>query len=305
LAGELTDDASGRSLRPVNSTGGSLRDRLNSDRPLVAVELRPPRKDLTGAQAMDAWIDAYHSVQRLSKSDTVVFLTDNAVGIGEEENLSHLVNNLGSDAVRERIVPFLTLKHTLDYCRRYAERSRRERFPGLVVLGGDKHDGIPRCLPHAWELRQVLRSAHPSMVLGGWINPHRNVAQQVDYLLAERSSVDFVLTQIVSHHDLSGIEQLLAASARHGLDLPILAGVFYYRSPRRKTLEQLSQFIPVPIDAVVRDFAAGQTADAIAATTIAALDRLGIRRVYLSNLATSSAPLQWAKITALARGQLA
>src|SRR5262249_20405998 len=134
-----------------------LKDRLADASPLLAVELRPPRKDLEGVRAMEAWIDVYHAVRALSASDTLVFLTDNAVGAAEEENLNHLVTNLGEDAVRERIVPFLTLKHPLDYCRWYAGRARTAGFPGLVVLGGDAQDGIPRCLPHAFELRAIFR----------------------------------------------------------------------------------------------------------------------------------------------------
>ena len=103
---------------------------------------------------MDAWMDVHRAVARLSNADTAIFLTDSAVGAGEEEGMAHLAANLGPRAVRERIVPFLTLKHPLDYCLRCAARARRERFPALVVLGGDKRGGPPRCLPHAFELRE-------------------------------------------------------------------------------------------------------------------------------------------------------
>src|SRR5439155_18819428 len=90
--------------------GKRLKERLADPRPLLAVELRPPRKDLEGVRAMEAWIDVYHSVRGLAASDTVVFLTDNAVGASEEENLGHLQRNLGQEAVRDRILPILTLK---------------------------------------------------------------------------------------------------------------------------------------------------------------------------------------------------
>ena len=81
--------------------GKRLTERLADPRPLLAAELRPPRRDLQGVRAMDAWIDVYHAVVGLSAADTVVFLTDNAVGATEEENLKHLVTNLGKDAVRD------------------------------------------------------------------------------------------------------------------------------------------------------------------------------------------------------------
>src|SRR5215217_614424 len=110
---------------------------LKSGSSVFAAELRPPRAELATAEGMDAWIDTYHAVRRLTRQGTYVFLTDSAVGAEEEDNLRHLVTNLGRDVARERIVPFLTSKHTLDYCYGYAERAQQHGFPSLVVLGGD------------------------------------------------------------------------------------------------------------------------------------------------------------------------
>ena len=90
-----------------------------------------------------------------------MFLTDSAVGMAEEDNLRHLIANLGTDVPRERIVPFLTCKHPLGYCVAYAERAWQHGFPALVVLGGDRTLGVPRCVEHAWELRQIIRSQDP------------------------------------------------------------------------------------------------------------------------------------------------
>ena len=120
----------------------------------MSVELRPPRAELDAAAGMDAWIDTYHAVRGLVRGGTFVFLTDSAVGAREEHNLRHLVINLGTDVPRDRVVPFLTTKHTLDFCLSYAERAWQEGFPSLVVLGGDKHVGPPRCVAHAWQLRE-------------------------------------------------------------------------------------------------------------------------------------------------------
>src|SRR5438477_3834175 len=125
---------------------------------VVAAELRPPRAELAGGEGMDAWIDTYHAVRRLTRQGTYVFLTDNAIGAQEEDNLRHLVTNLGKDVPRERIVPFLTSKHSLAYCVSYAERARQHGFPALVVLGGDKSVGTPRAVEHAWQLREMLRA---------------------------------------------------------------------------------------------------------------------------------------------------
>ena len=60
---------------------------------------------------------------RSAHQDVAVFLTDSAVGAQEEDNLRHLVTNLGNDVPRDRIAPFLTAKHSLEYCLSYAERA--------------------------------------------------------------------------------------------------------------------------------------------------------------------------------------
>ena len=159
----------------------SARDRLRHDEPLVAVELRPPRSGLGFDQSMEVWIDMYHSIQRLLGEDTIVFLTDNAVGQAEEENLSHLDGNLGGDVSLDRVVPFLTCKHTLDYCRLYAKRAASQGFDALTVLGGDQSVGPPRCVAHAYELRGDLRAQVPGLGLGGWANPHRPVEEQLRF----------------------------------------------------------------------------------------------------------------------------
>src|SRR6201997_5930842 len=87
---------------------------------VIGAELRPPRAELEAGEGMDAWIDTYHAVRRLTRQGTFVFLTDSAVGAAEEDNLRHLVTNLGRDVPRERIVPFMTSKHPIEYCLSYA-----------------------------------------------------------------------------------------------------------------------------------------------------------------------------------------
>ena len=150
----------------------TLLDALRSGHPVIAAELRPPRAELEAAASMDAWIDTYHAVRNLTRDGTFVFLTDSAVGSKEEDNLRHLVINLGSDVPRSKVVPFLTCKHTMDYCVAYADRAQQHGFQSLVVLGGDKNVGHPRCVEHAWQLREAIRSHQPSLILGGWANPH-------------------------------------------------------------------------------------------------------------------------------------
>lgn len=250
----------------------------------MAVELRPPKAGLPAAKGMDTWIDMYHSVQRLGRRDTIIFLTDNAVGESEEENLRHLVTNLAGDVSTSKLVPFLTCKHTLDYCLMYADRAVSHGFPALTVLGGDRAVGPPRCVEYAYQLRSRLRDRHPPLALGGWANPHRDPVQQVGFLLDETFTAEFYLSQIVSHHQLDAVDRFCAEAERRGLTIPGVFGVFLYRSANEATLRRLAQFFPVPVEGVLRDFAAGLTAEEICARTILELRRLGIRRVYVSNL---------------------
>lgn len=261
-----------------------LLDNLRTGRPVVAAELRPPRAELQTAASMDAWIDTYHAVRNLTRTGTFVFLTDSAVGSKEEDNLRHLVINLGSDVPRSGVVPFLTCKHPLDYCLAYADRAKDQGFDALVVLGGDKSVGAARCLAHAWQLRREIRARVPSLSLGGWANPHAAAAAQVGHLLAEEATAEFYLTQIVSHHSLAQVEGFLAEAARRGLSLPGMFGVFYYRSANPKTLNALGGFLPVPIDALTAEFAAGATPEEICARSIRALTNAGVRHFYVSNL---------------------
>jgi 5,10-methylenetetrahydrofolate reductase len=257
---------------------------LHSGGSVFAAELRPPRAELAAAEGMDAWIDTYHAMRRLTRQGTFVFLTDSAVGAQEEDNLRHLVTNLGNDVPRERIVPFLTSKHPIDYCLSYAERAHQSGFPALVVLGGDKTVGTPRSVEHAWQLRQMLRDRDHTLALGGWANPHAEPERQVDFLGDPHFHAEFYLTQIVSHHHADQVSRFLREAGDRGLTLPGLFGVFFYRSANARTLETLRSFLPVPIDDLTREFAAGATAEDICARTIRTLMDLGARHFYISNL---------------------
>jgi 5,10-methylenetetrahydrofolate reductase len=251
---------------------------------VIAAELRPPRAELDTHAGMGAWIDTYHAVRALTRRDTYVCLTDSAVGAQEEDNLRHLVANLGQDVDRAKIVPFLTSKHTLEFCLAYAGRARHHGFRGLVVLGGDKTVGAPRCVEHAWQLRKAIREVEPELQLGGWANPHHSPANQVGYLLDGDATADFYLTQIVSHHDRAKVAAFVGEAARRGLTIPGVFGVFYYRSANPKTLKILGDFMPVPAEGLAAEFAAGDTPVDICARTIRALVDEGARAVYISNL---------------------
>jgi hypothetical protein len=263
---------------------GVLVEALRSGKQVIAAELRPPRAELETTASMDAWIDTYHAVRGLTRDGTFVFLTDSAVGMREEDNLRHLVINLGSDVPRSHVIPFLTCKHTAEFCLAYADRAGHHGFESLVVLGGDKHVGPSRCVEHAWQLREMIRARDEGLSLGGWANPHGTAATQVGHLLDGRVTAEFYLTQIVSHHEIEPVAQFMEIGARKGLNLHGLFGVFFYRSANPATLATLSRFLPVPAHALEKEFASGATPVDVAARTIRAMMNVGVRHFYVSNL---------------------
>ena len=277
----------------------ALVEALRGGTAVIAAELRPPRAELQAAASMDAWIDTYHAVRGLTRDGTFVFLTDSAVGSREEDNLRHLIINLGTDAPRSHVVPFLTCKHTVEYCLAYADRAHHHGFESLVVLGGDSHVGPVRCVEHAWQLREMIHGRDGNLALGGWANPHADAASQVGHLLDDHVTAQFYLTQIVSHHSRAAVERFLAEGARRGLSMPGVFGVFYYRSANPRTLEALRAFLPVPVEELRAEFAGGATPDAVCARSIRELTAAGARHFYVSNLPNDRAAATLKRILSL------
>ena len=258
--------------------------RLHEPGPMVGVELRPPMLGLDAARGMDVWIDMHHSVRRLARDGTFVLLTDDAAGDPEEESLAHLAANLGGTAELATVVPFLTCKHPLEYCRLFARRAVGLGVAGIAVVGGDHSIGPERCVPHGKDLRAILRRELPGFPLAGWANPHRDPVEQARFVAADDFSADFVLTQIVSHHSLGQLERFRAELDRLGVDIPVVYGVFLYRSANPRTLRYLNRYFPVPAREITAEFAAGSSADEICSRTIRRLGEAGAEKVYVSNL---------------------
>ena len=276
----------------------SIVERLQTEPSVIAAELRPPRAELETRASMDAWIDTYHAVRSLTREGTPVFLTDSAVGLKEEDNLRHLCQQPGQFGVASEIVPFLTCKHPLEFCTAYADRAVQQGFQALVILGGDKSVGPPRCVEHAWELREEIRRHQPKLALGGWANPHADVDEQVGHLLDEHATAEFYLTQIVSHHSADRVRDFVETAAQRGLNIPGMFGVFYYRSANPRTLDALKSFLPVPARELSAEFAAGASPDEICARTIRELRDAGARHFYISNLPLQRAALTLSRILA-------
>ncbi len=269
----------------MSSPSNPLLNALQATTPVVSVELRPPRAELDAAAGMDAWIDTHHAVRGLVRGGTFVFLTDSAVGAREEHTLRHLVSNLGHRRAPQprRAVPDLET-HT-----RVLSGLRGTRVSGGISVArrswaGTGSVGAPRCVEHAWQLRRAIHEHVPELTLGGWANPHADANAQVDFLGDDHFGGEFFLTQVVSHHDSPRVERFLEAFDRRRLTLPGVFGVFFYRSANPKTLDALRHFLPVPVEALRREFAEGATPEDVCARTIATLRAAGVRHVYVSNL---------------------
>jgi hypothetical protein len=248
---------------------------------------------------VDAWIDLNRTMLSALRSERFVLVTDDAVGAREEENLQHLTTNLGPGTDLSRIIPFLTLKHRLDYCLLFARRAASHGLGALTITGGDRVAGPPRCLPRSRELRALLHEQVPGLPLGAWVNPHVEPERQVELLLDPEHQADYFLSQVVSHHDLSAVDRFLEEADRTGLSIPGVFGVFYYRSANQHTFAKLASFMPVPATALAREFAGGASPEEICARTVSALASRGVRKVYVSNLAPRGADAHLRAIEAL------
>ncbi len=294
----MTETRPGRKTAPAHGQGSvsptvvqdpgthpaTLLERLSRPGPLIAVELRPPRLGMDSTRSMGQWIDMHHAVQGLARAGTCVLLTDDAAGDPEEESLAHLAANFGEAADFGSVIPFLTCKHSLSYCRLFARRAAGLGVAAVAVVGGDRSAGPARCLPHSKDLRRIVRADQPELPLGGWANPHRDPIAQARFVADEGYTADFVLTQIVSHHSLSAVERFGAELDRLGVGLPVVHGVFHYHSANPRTLGYLGRYFPVPARELAREFAAGASAEAICHRTIGALREVGADKIYLSNL---------------------
>jgi hypothetical protein len=274
-------------------------DALRCQGPVRAVELRPPGTAMGAGASLEAWIDLRHSVGRLLRDDRFVLFTDDAAGTREEESLRHLLDNLGPGADLSGVVPFLTLRHSLEYCTLFARRTRAHRMGGLTVTGGDEASGLPRCLPRSRELRARLREELTGLPLGVWTNPLGDAKRQVAWLDRGEVDADYYLTQVVSHHRPGALDAFLEEMERRGPRIPGLFGVFFYRSANPRTLQRLSAFLPVPAEELTREFAGGASPEEVCARTLRCLRERGVEKVYLSNLGLRWAPRALARIEAL------
>jgi hypothetical protein len=88
---------------------------------------------------------------------------------------------------------------------------------------------------------------------------------------------------------MAAVTRFLEEGRRRQLALPGVFGVFYYRSANPKTLRALESFLPVPAEALTREFDAGASPEDVCARTLRALVDAGVRHFYISNLPVARA----------------
>ena len=261
-----------------------LLERLRDSSPLVTVEIRPPRGGMDPSETIDVWIDLHHSVRRLLKEERFVFVTDNAVGADEEENLAHLAANLGEEVDLRRVVPFLTCKHTLDYCLMYAARAGSARIEALTVLGGG-----PLCWPTARgpaclsvEGDDSGAGARARVGRLGQPPPLRIGAGGFPGIRVIRGQVLSDPGRVASQSGPGRCPARRKGAPRGGgagrlrrLPLP-------ERQPDH--VGEARRIFPRPAQALTREFGAGATAEEVCARTIRALRDAGADKVFVSNL---------------------
>jgi len=89
---------------------------------------------------------------------------------------------------------------------------------------------------------------------------------------------------VVSYFDLDPIKRFLDELHRRRIELPGVFNVFYYRSASPKTLNTLKGFMPVPVEALASEFAAGASPEDVCVRSIRAIRALGVRHVCICNL---------------------
>ena len=240
---------------------------------------------LDAARGMDVWIDMYHAVRRLARDGTFVLLTDDAAGNPEEESLAHLAANLGAAADLETVVPFLTCKHAVGYCRLFARRAAGLGVAGVAVVGGRPLRRARTMRPRTARTcaRSCGANSPGSRSEGGRTRTGTRSSRPASSprTTSPRTSSSPRSSRTTRSAGWSASAPSWTAWA---WDVPVVYGVFLYRSANPRTLRQLSRYFPVPAREIAAEFAAGMSADEICARSVRRLREAGAEKVYVSNL---------------------
>ena len=256
-----------------------MRPSLRSNSGRRAPNCSPPRASTRGSTPITA-------IRSLARQNVRVMITDSAVGAQEENNLRHLVANLGPELARAHVVPFLTSKHSLEFCLGYADQTAHHGFSVRRRARRRQARGpaaVRRNMRGSCGSTCVQR--HPDLELGGWANPADAPERQVGFLLDAGANADFYLTQIASHHQAPQVEAFLDEARRRGLTT---AGGFRRVLLPQRESGDAEDAATVPAGAgrtaLASEFAAGATPVDVCARTIRTLLDLGARHFYVSNL---------------------
>ncbi len=118
-------------------------------------------------------------------------------------------------------------------------------------------------------------------------------------MAAPEYAAEFALSQVVSHHSIDRVEALLRGLGEARVEIPVVFGVFFYRSANPTTLTRLNDYFPVPERELTEEFRSGASPEEICARTIRALRSVGADKIYVSNLGYRRVESKLAGILAL------
>ena len=189
-------------------------------------------------------------------------ITDSAVGAQEENNLRHLVANLGAEAAqrpRRAVSDLQALARVLPRLRRPG------RAPQLLVARRARRRQAPR--PAALR-RACVAAARSTSARGtlssswaaGPIRRRRRPRRSISCSIAD-ANADFYLTQIVSHHQARARRRRFSTKARRrGLTMPASSACSTIAARSRRRWRRCRQFLPVPVEELDRGVRRGRHA---------------------------------------------
>ena len=146
---------------------------LRSGASVFAAELRPPRAELAAREGMDAWIDTYHAVRRLTQAGHVR-LPDRQRrrrGGGRQPPAPRHQSRSRRAARAGRAVPDGRSTRSTTACRTPSARARTA-FLRWSSSAATRRSASRAASSTPGSCASMIRERDSTLALGGWANPH-------------------------------------------------------------------------------------------------------------------------------------
>ena len=127
----------------------------------------------TRPPGMDAWIDTYHAVRGLVRGRDVRVphrQRRRRARRAQPPSPRHQPRRRRPARSRRAVPHDEALARLLP--RRTPSAPGRKASARWSCSAATRRSGPPRCVEHAWQLREAIREHVPELSLGGWANPH-------------------------------------------------------------------------------------------------------------------------------------